>query len=63
MVSSQKGTPLCRLCGKVISLEHAKADEHGLLVHESCRAKEMLLKAASLQSESWRKAQLKKAAA
>jgi len=62
MLFSEKGTKFCRLCGKDISLEHAKTDENGLLVHESCHAKHKLLKAASVQAELWRKAQSKKAA-
>jgi hypothetical protein len=45
----------CWICGKDISLEHSKTDEHGLSVHESCHAKKVLLKAASLQNEAWRK--------
>jgi len=56
MVAFVKETRFCWICGKDISLEHCKTDEHGLSVHESCAAKRTLLKAARQQTESWRRA-------
>jgi hypothetical protein len=47
-------TKFCWICGKDISLEHSKTDEHGLSVHQSCHEKRMLLKAASRQIENRR---------
>jgi hypothetical protein len=54
MYSSEKRIKCCWICGKDISLEHSKIDEHGLSVHESCHDKRVLLKAASEQSEALR---------
>jgi hypothetical protein len=56
MYSLEKGIRYCWLCGKDITLEHSKTDEHGLIVHESCHQKRMLLKAATAQVESWKAA-------
>jgi hypothetical protein len=47
----------CWICGKDISLEHCKIDEHGLTVHQSCDERRKLLKAASLKVASWRSTQ------
>jgi hypothetical protein len=62
MYSLETGLKYCWLCGKDISLEHSKTDEHGLTVHESCHQKRMLLKAASAQVDSWKAAQPPRAA-
>jgi hypothetical protein len=50
----EKPPKICWICGKDISLEHSRTDETGFTVHESCHHKRMLLKAASLQMESWK---------
>jgi hypothetical protein len=47
----EKPTKFCWICGKDISLEVSKIDEHGLFVHATCHEKRMLLKAASTQLE------------
>ena len=60
MVQIDKNMKFCWLCGKDIALEHNTTDEHGLTVHKSCHEKQMLLKAASRQTELWRKAQEKR---
>jgi hypothetical protein len=39
-----KQTPhLCWICGKVISLEECKIDEHGMPVHEQCHVVKLAL--------------------
>jgi hypothetical protein len=43
-------TKLCWICAKDV-------DELGLSVHQSCDEKRMLLKAATLKMELWRRAQ------
>jgi hypothetical protein len=52
----------CWICGKNISLEHSKTDEHGISVHESCNERRMLLKAATAQVELWKATQSIRAA-
>jgi hypothetical protein len=53
----EKRIKCCWICGKDISLEHSRTDEHGISVHQSCHDKRMLLKAASAQLELWKSAQ------
>ena len=53
----------CWICGKDVALEHCSTDEHGLSVHVSCHEKRMMLKAASMQAEAWRRGQSKSTAA
>lgn len=62
MFSPEKPIKCCWICGKDIKLEHSKTDEHGLVVHESCNDKRILLKAASSQVASWKAAQLNRVA-
>jgi hypothetical protein len=38
MNTSGRSTPVCSMCGKVISLKSSKTDEYGLVVHEQCYA-------------------------
>ncbi len=63
MLSIQVKTKLCRLCENDIALEHCTPDEQGLSVHQSCREKELLLKAASRETDLWRQAQVRRSAA
>ena len=63
MLSRKENTKFCWICGKDVTLEHCITDEHGLSVHQSCHEKRMLMKAASLQTEMWRRAQSKRPAA
>jgi len=63
MLSTIQKPKLCRICGKDIRLDHCVTDEHGLPVHQSCQEKRMLLEAASLKSEEWRRSQPKVQAA
>jgi hypothetical protein len=58
----EKSRKFCWICGKDISLEHSRIDEHGIIVHASCHEKRMLLKAASIQLESWKPGQPNRAA-
>lgn len=60
MLSKKETTKFCWICGKDVALEHCKIDEHGASVHESCHAKRMMLKAASMNAELWRQAQSKR---
>ena len=53
---SEKTLKLCALCGKDLSLEDSRTDEHGSEVHMSCYAGKMLLKAVSEQLEALRTA-------
>lgn len=55
MISPLYHRKCCWICGKDVTLEHTRTDEHGLSVHESCYAKRILLKAATTQTELWRK--------
>lgn len=36
MMTSSNRSNVCWICGKVVSLEECKVDEHGLAVHEDC---------------------------
>ena len=56
MLSATEHIKFCWICGKDVRLEHCRTDEHGLSVHESCHAKRMMMKAASLQNDQWRQA-------
>jgi hypothetical protein len=57
MYPPEKSMKCCWICGKDLSLDHSKTDEHGLSVHGSCHDKRLLLKAASAQVATWRAAQ------
>lgn len=63
MLSVTRNTKFCWICGKDVALEHCIIDEHSLSVHQSCHEKRMLLKAASPQTELWRKSHAKPEAA
>ena len=39
-------TRFCWICGRVVSLENGKTDEHGHIVHEECYAARMRLEHA-----------------
>ena len=60
---SKRNTKFCWICGKDVTLDHCVTDKHGLSVHQSCDEKRMLLKAAALQTERWRRSQTKQPAA
>lgn len=36
METSQDSNRICWICGKLVSLEQCKIDEHGMAVHEDC---------------------------
>jgi hypothetical protein len=36
MAANQSVLPVCWICGKALSLEECKVDEHGQAVHEEC---------------------------
>ena len=40
-------TLFCWMCGRAVSLENGKTDEHGNIVHEKCYAARMKLEAAA----------------
>jgi len=63
MLSIERNTKFCWICGKDVALEHCLLDEHRLSVHHSCHERRMLVKAAQLQTELWRQAQPKRDAA
>ena len=41
----------CWICGRKVSLEVCKIDEHGLAVHDKCCVVRLLLKQSSLRPE------------
>jgi hypothetical protein len=43
---------LCPICNKLVRLETAKTDEHGLAIHEECYLLKLKLKHASDAEES-----------
>lgn len=49
MLSPIKSTRMCWICGRFVSLETCKTDEHGKAVHEECYAAKMALAMAALQ--------------
>lgn len=53
MLIPAQNTKFCWICGKDITLEHSKTDQHGLSVHVSCQAKREMLKAATTQTGRW----------
>jgi hypothetical protein len=59
----ETNTKFCWICGKDVRLEHCITDKHGLSVHQSCHEKRMLLKAASIQTDTWLRGQPKREAA
>ena len=63
LLRAEPKTKFCWICGKDVAFEHCITDEHGLFVHTSCHEKRVLLKAASLQTETWRRAPMKGEAA
>jgi hypothetical protein len=63
MLFRREITKFCWICGKDVMLEHCTTDEHGLSVHASCHEKRILLKAAALQADQLRRAQLRRDAA
>jgi hypothetical protein len=50
-VRKAPANPICAICEKPVSLESAKADEHGCTVHEEC----YVLKIKGKQKETERK--------
>ena len=55
MLQSNPGMKVCFICGTNILLDHRMMDEHGLPVHTSCHEKQLLLNAATQQSDLWRR--------
>lgn len=45
---------VCCICGQDLTLEHRTTAKNGLVVHTSCHEKQMLLNAATRQTELWR---------
>jgi hypothetical protein len=37
MISPDSSSKICWICGKAVSLQTSKTDEHGNAVHESCQ--------------------------
>jgi len=51
----QSKPDLCMICGTNILLDHRMTDEQGLHVHTSCHEKQLLLNAATQQTDVWRR--------
>lgn len=51
---STRDTNVCLICGMNILLDHRMMDDHGLPVHTSCHEKQLLLNAATQQTDLWR---------
>lgn len=54
MLQSKRDMKVCLICGTNILLDHRMMDEHGLPVHTSCHEKQLLLNAATQQTDLWR---------
>jgi hypothetical protein len=52
---SKPDMKLCLICGTNILLDHRMMDEHGLPIHTSCHEKQLLLAAATQQTDLWRR--------
>jgi len=59
MLTVQRDSKLCFLCGKDLTLEHFTIDDNGSPVHKSCQEKQRLLSAAAIQAEQWRQSHRK----
>jgi hypothetical protein len=55
MASPLKPPHTCWICGKPVSLEARKIDEHGLPVHEECSVAKIASKAASTPASEFPK--------
>ena len=54
MLQPKRDMKVWLICGTNILLDHRKMDEHGLPVHTSCHEKQLLLNAATQQTDLWR---------
>ncbi len=52
---STRDTKICLICGTNILLDYHMIDVHGLPVHTSCHEKQLLLNAATQQTDLWRR--------
>ena len=55
MLESKRDVKVCLICGTDILLDYRMMDEHGLPVHTSCHEKQLLLNAATQQTDGWRR--------
>jgi len=55
MLESKRDMKVCLICGTDILLDHRMMDEHGLPVHTSCHEKQLLVNAATQQTDGWRR--------
>ena len=55
MLQSERDMNVCLICGTNILLDHRMMGEHGLPVHTSCHEKQLLLNAATQQTDLWRR--------
>jgi len=55
MLQSKPDMEVCLICGTNILLDHRMMDEHGLPIHTSCYEKQLLLDAATQQTDLWRR--------
>jgi hypothetical protein len=51
MLQSKPDMKVCLICGTNILLDHRMMDERGLPVHTSCHEKQLLLNAATQQTD------------
>jgi len=55
MLSTKPMMQVCLICGTNILLDHRMMGELGLPVHNSCHEKQLLLNAATQQTDLWRR--------
>ena len=55
MLQSERDMNVCLICGTNILLDHRMMGKHGLPVHTSCHEKQLLLNAATQQTDLWRR--------
>jgi hypothetical protein len=54
-LQSRPDMKVCLICGTNILLDHRLMDDHGLPIHNSCHEKQLLLDAATQQTDLWRR--------
>ena len=54
-LQSRRAMKVCLICGTSLLLDHRMTDEDGLSVHTSCHEKQLLLNAATQQTDLWRR--------
>jgi len=52
--ATKRDIKVCLICGTNILLDHRMIDIRGLPVHTSCHEKQLMLNAATQQTDLWR---------